>query len=210
MWGRLRSHLHAASPRRLLVTVVSYGCVFTLVTVADAWLFFLLAWAIPLTVLFQISNVLRLCVKHVFPDPGITVRRGTEYFGGLTNAIFLGDRTPERTLPPLRRGLAWSRWAWRLVAVHAPVRYLVLTGDTVCHDYHHRHPMSRDWPNYIFARQRDLEAGHPGWPQYREVWGLVPAINLVLDSLAKADPAEYNVTRLAEVNQRELFAAFDD
>ncbi|MGE5828217.1 MAG: stearoyl-CoA 9-desaturase [Micromonosporaceae bacterium] len=209
-WGRLRSHVYNMSLPRLLATVASYGCAIAIVTWADLWMFAALAWVFPLTIPFQISNVLRLCVKHVFPDADTTVRRGTRYFGSLTNAIFLGDRAPERSLPPVRRMVAWVGWTWRLIFVHGMVRYLVLTGDTVCHDYHHRHPMSRDWPNYIFARQRDVDTGHPGWPPYREVWGLVPAINVVFDSLSRADPVEYDLAHLGEVNQRELFSAFDD
>ncbi|MFD0382009.1 hypothetical protein ACFQ2B_04965 [Streptomyces stramineus] len=42
------------------------------------------------------------------------------------------------------------------------------------------------------------------------MWGLVPAINYVFDSLAAADAEEYDVTRLRSVSKRELFAAFDD
>jgi len=97
-----------------------------------------------------------------------------------------------------------------MLFVHAPTRYLVLTGDTVVHDYHHRYPSSREWADYLFARKRDIEAGHKGWPEYHEVWGLVPAINYVFDSLAVADPAEYDIARLPHVSKRELFAAFDD
>ena len=59
-------------------------------------------------------------------------------------------------------------------------------------------------------RQRDIDAGHKGWPAYPEVWGLVPAITYVFDSLSAADPAEYDVSLLGSVSKRELFAAFDD
>ncbi len=174
------------------------------------WQALLIVWFVPLVLLFQISNTLRLCVKHTFPAPDLTVRRGKEYFGGLTNAIFIGEAAPTAELPPLRRAAAWGGWALRMLFVHAPARYLVLTGDTVVHDFHHRYPSTPRWADYIFERQADLEKGSPGWPPYIQVWGLVPAINLVFDSLSVADPEEFNVARLREVSKRELFAAFDD
>jgi hypothetical protein len=86
----------------------------------------------------------------------------------------------------------------------------VLTGDTVVHDHHHRFPMSAGWANYIFARQADADAGHPGWPEHREIWGLIPAINLVFDSISRANPTEYNVDNMAEVSHRDLSSAYDD
>lgn len=97
-----------------------------------------------------------------------------------------------------------------MLLIHFPTRYLVLTGDTVVHDFHHRRPMTRDWANYIFAREDDANAGHRGWPEYRHVWGLVAAIDTVFASLSAADPNAFSRDRLAEVNHREVFAAFDD
>ena len=119
---------------------------------------------------------------------------------------------------PLPRGIASAKsppvvtavWAFRMTFLHFSARYLVMTGDTVCHDFHHRRPMSRDWANYIFARQADIDAGHKGWPGYREVWGLVPAINLVFRSLSAADQEMFDLARLPAVSSRQLFAAFDD
>ncbi|GAA2577079.1 hypothetical protein GCM10010399_03450 [Dactylosporangium fulvum] len=208
--ARLRSYFHFAGPGERALAGAGLLAVAVLATWWHAWTFVLVGWVLPATLFFQVSNTLRLCVKHTFPPAGRADRRGPDYFGGLTNAIFLGEAAPRpgRSRPAAAR--AWARWLCRMAFVHFPARYLVLTGDTVCHDYHHRHPKSRDWPNYIFAREQDHLAGHRGWPAYRHVWGMVPAINLVFDSLSRADPDEYDVARLREVNERELFAAFDD
>ncbi|MER5746031.1 fatty acid desaturase [Streptomyces sp. NPDC002225] len=191
-----------------------YGTAVTATVLTGTWPALLVVWFVPLLPLFQISNTLRLCVKHTFPPAGLEDRRSRAYFTSLTNAIFIGDRAPSPGLPAARRALAWARWTLRALFVHAPSRYLVLTGDTVVHDYHHRHPRSADWSNYLFARQRDAEeaaaAGDPNRPPYHEVWGLVPAISHVFDSLAVADPDEFDVNHLRSVSKRELFAAFDD
>ncbi|MBW0018504.1 MAG: fatty acid desaturase [Mycobacterium sp.] len=208
--ARVRSYVHGATPAERRVALSGYLLLAALLTLLHGWMFFLVAWALPLFFFFQISNVLRLCVEHTFPAKGVEVRRGRAYMAGLSNAIFLGEPVPGYELTGVRRAYAWLRWALRMALIHFPSRYLVLTGDTVVHDYHHRSPMSREWAGYLFARQRDLEAGHPGWPPYREVWGLIPAINLVLDSLASADADEFDPDRLADISDRELFAAFDD
>jgi Fatty acid desaturase len=211
LWARVRSYYRPASGRERACAVTAYACVLLLISWLHAWPELLVAWVVPLSVMFQVSNTLRLCVKHTFPAPDHQERRGRQYFSSLTNAIFLGDPVPDPSLRGLRRTSAWVRWWLRIAVVHFPARYLVLTGDTVCHDYHHRHPMDRNWASYIYARQADIDAGHPGWPAYRSVWGgLIAAINLVFDSLAAADPAYYQPAELARVNQRELFAAFDD
>ncbi|MCX4744048.1 fatty acid desaturase [Kitasatospora sp. NBC_01287] len=208
--ARVRSYFHAAEPAWRAGTAAALVLVTALATWLHLWLFVLLAWVFPMTLLYQVSNTLRLCVKHTFPAPDQEVRRGKEYFASLTNAIFLGESAPPPGLPPVRRAAAWARWWSRMLLVHFPARYLVLTGDTVVHDFHHRAPMSRDWANYLFAREEDHRGGHRGWPAYHHVWGLVAAIDLVFDSLRAADPAVYHPDRLAQVNHRELFAAFED
>ncbi len=208
--ARLRSFWKGSARLEKTVFVVAYGGTIAVTGVTGTWPVFLAVWLVPLLPLFQISNTLRLCVKHTFPPAGTTSRRGRDYFASLTNAIFIGEPTPERSLPTGRRLLAWARWTLRIALIHAPARYLVLTGDTVVHDFHHRYPSSKQWFDYIFARQRDIDAGHPGWAEYHEVWGLAPAITYVFESLSAADPEEYNLSRLRSVSKRELFAAFDD
>ncbi|MGC5343148.1 fatty acid desaturase [Streptomyces sp. DT171] len=208
--ARFRSYYSFASTGGRVASAAGLVTVAALATWLHLWLFVLLAWVLPMTVLFQMSNVLRLCVKHTFPAPDRTVRRGKAYFAGLTNAIFIGEAAPSPELPRPRRYAAWARWWTRMLLIHFPSRYLVLTGDTVVHDFHHRHPMNKDWANYIFAREEDHRRGSPGWPDYHEVWGLVAAIDLVFDSLREADPEEYHPDRITEVNHRELFMAFDD
>lgn len=213
--SRVRSFSKDSARAEKVSALALYGTAVAATVLTGTWPVLLAVWFVPLVPLFQISNTLRLCVKHTFPEPGLEDRRSRAYFASLTNAIFIGDRVPSAELSAWRRALAWSRWTLRLLFVHAPSRYLVLTGDTVVHDYHHRHPRSTNWSNYIFARQRDAEeaeaaVGDRNQPPYHEVWGLVPAISHVFDSLAAADAEEFDVNRLKSVSKRELFAAFDD
>ncbi|MGW5354600.1 fatty acid desaturase [Streptomyces sp. NPDC004031] len=208
--SRGQSWYGSAGPAERAVAALALAAVAAAAWWLHGWTFLLVCWVLPLTVFYQVSNTLRLCVKHTFPDPAAPARRGKDYFAGLTNAIFLGERAPAPGLRGAAFLAAWTRWWTRMLLVHLPARYLVLTGDTVCHDFHHRHPMSRAWADYVFERAADDAAGHRGWPAYREVWGLGPAISSVFDSLAAADPAEYDVRRLSELDRRKLYAAFDD
>ena len=203
--GRCRSFLNQISRAERMTAAGLYGSALVVALLTGQWLLLLVGWLVPLFPLYQLSNTLRLCVKHTFPDPLAQHRKGREYFASLTNAIFLGEAVPRD-----RSVTGWLRWTARTVLVHFPARYLVLTGDTVCHDFHHRHPSTRDWANYIFARQQDLANGHPGWPEYREAWGLVSAINLMFDSLSQANAGEFDASLIRSVSKRELFAAFDD
>lgn len=204
--ARVRAFLHESTTGERIAAAVIYAVLLAATAVTGSWLAFVLVWLVPLVPLFQLSNTLRLCVKHTFPAPDVTERRGKAYYASLTNAIFLGEPAP----PEGAGAGAWLRWFARMLFVHFPSRYLVLTGDTVVHDYHHRHPSSKRWYDYIFVRQQDVENGHPGWPPYREAWGLVPAMNLVFDSLSVADPDEYDVDKIGAVSGRDLFNAFDD
>jgi fatty acid desaturase len=208
--ARVRSFMHGATTGERLTAIVLYGAIVVLAALTGAWLTVLVVWFVPLVPLFQASNTLRLCVKHTFPGRDAGERRGKAYQASLTNAIFLGEPAPAAGGAAPATVAAWAHWFARMAFVHLPSRYLVLTGDTVCHDYHHRHPVSRRWFDYIFARQEDVDSGHCGWPPYREAWGLVSAITLVFDSLSTADPNEYDVERVGLVSQRELFNAFDD
>jgi fatty acid desaturase len=208
--ARVRSFVHGSDKVEKIIALILYGAAVTAAALTGGWLTLVVAWLIPLFPMFQLSNTLRLCVKHTFPDPTVTLRKGRVYFASLTNAIFLGEAVPAAGMTGLARVIGWLHWTTRMIFVHFPARYLVLTGDTVCHDFHHRHPSTRQWVNYIFARQLDIQNGHPGWPAYRETWGLIPAINLVFASLSVADPEKFDVNKIRSVSKRELFAAFDD
>jgi hypothetical protein len=208
-WSRLASHLHTNSHLHQLKTLALYAAVLALVALTHSWLLFLLAWVFPLTILLNMSSCVRLCGKHVFPVAG-THLHDRNTLASFTHGIFLGELVPDPALPPGRKQWAWARWWARMLFVHLLCRLLVLVGDTPCHDFHHRFPRAKAWPNYIFARQQDLMAGHPGWPPYTEIWGLFPAIQATFVSLSQADPDAYDMSRSRKVSAKELYAALEE
>lgn len=208
--GRVQSFWRASSTREKVFGAVLYGGGTALAVVTGNTVGLAVVWGVPLIVLFQISNTLRLCVKHTFPAPGTAHKRGKAYFGSLTHAIFIGEAAPPAGLGRAEAVRQWTRWTLRMVFVHAPIRYLVITGDTPVHDHHHRHPATPQWAHHLYERQRDLDEGHPGWPPYTELWGLTDAINTTFATISAASPAEYDVKDIPAISNRQLFTTFDD
>jgi len=208
-YARIASHFRGTSTAHRLVLVSFLVTVAGIVMVSGTWLPFLVAWIVPLTVLFNAAAALRLSSRHVFPSPGPRLS-GRAALASYTHGVFLGERAPDSSLPPARRLTLWVRWWARMLLVHLPSRLFVFVGDGPCHDYHHRYPRSRDWANYIFARQQDMARGHPGWPAYTEVWGLHAAIDAVFVSLSQADVDAYDPAQVTSASPGELLAAFEE
>jgi fatty acid desaturase len=208
-WGRIRSHYTDTS--------VAYRVAFTGVTALEivgvtlthSWVAFSVAWLVPLIILFNMSALLRLSSRHIFPAPGVR-RLNRDSMAAYTHGIFIGEAAPVLGAASLAGLAAWARWWGRMLLLHLPSRLFVLVGDGPCHDYHHRHPRSKDWSNYISARAADIEAGHPGWPAYTEVWGLGNAIDSTFTSLSEADPDYYRRSPGSTLSSAALVAAIEE
>lgn len=186
---RLKRCFYSSSRLHNLVAVGVWGTVIAITALTQSWFPFLVSWVLPMTVPFNLLLTLRLLVEHRWPHPSLeNNRRSRQVQGRMTAAVFFADPTPQ--LEPgasrFERVCRWGLWWARFLLYHLPARALVLPGDAPCHDYHHRHPASKNWPNAIFARQQDLDAGCPGWPEpYLEIWGLLAAMDAVLESLSQ-------------------------
>jgi fatty acid desaturase len=208
-YSRLTSHLRGTATWYRALFLALLGGQVVVVIALDVWVGYLVVWVFPLVFMFNAAATIRLSSRHIFPDRG-PVLKGRATLAGYTHGVFFGEAVPGPELSGFRRILGWCRWWVRMLFVHLPARLFVFVGDGPCHDYHHRFPRSRDWANYIFARQRDIATGHPGWPPYTEVWGLVAAIDAVFASLSEADPQLYDVSRVTSVSQQELLSAFEE
>lgn len=146
-----------------------------------AWL---VAWVVPVTVLYQCATAGRVLCEHRFPDEVLIRARGKEFVCVATTGVFAGQA-------PTGTGSSfWIGWWSSMLTVHLLSRVLVLVGDAPCHDYHHRRPGSRKWAGYAHARQADADAGCPGYPvNYIDNWGLVGTIDRNLATLAATRPS---------------------
>jgi hypothetical protein len=150
------------------------------ITITNSWLAFLVAWVIPISFLFEASSLLRQCVEHRF-STSTTAEITPELLSQMTLAIFCGESPPKLNPDALwsEQFLAWTYWWLRMLFYHLPSRILVLTGDSPCHDWHHRNIGSRKWIACIFERQKSVDAG----VEYQHRWGLLEAIDETFKSL---------------------------
>jgi fatty acid desaturase len=141
----------------------------------------LLAGAVvPLFLLYPVSSCLRLCIEHRWPAGGERPAGAREIQSEFSVGIFMG-----RPMPAGRGIVAHARWWAAMLTKHLFFRMFVMVGDTPCHDYHHRYPNSKDWVNYSYARQKDIETGHSNWPAYADCWGFGHALNEALSSIVE-------------------------
>jgi fatty acid desaturase len=203
----LRSFVSPAFHARLMTARLS-GCLFRCsaiegVTRALAWgvilglswwtgliVPVLIAWFVPAILLLQIATTLRVLAEHRAPRADAAPRRDRGFIAHSTAGVFPGAPVPPVAATKGRALLAWTIWWGEMLTVHLFSRLFVLVGDAPAHDYHHRRPGSRDWPNFIHARAQDRALGCPGFPaNYFSTLGLFRAIDENLSSLAEVRPS---------------------
>jgi hypothetical protein len=144
---------------------------------------FFIAWVIPLTLLYHISRTLRLIVEHTWPEEHYLEKRDLDLIFTATIAVFLGEQCPQKNDSFVKNVMSYTKWTIKMLTVHLFPRVFILVGDTPCHDYHHRHPSSKNWTNYIYARQQDLQ--NINRLSYQEIWGFFKALDINLEAMSK-------------------------
>ncbi|MET0624906.1 MAG: fatty acid desaturase [Pyrinomonadaceae bacterium] len=178
--GRVVSHFAGTSWRKR-VAAAAYGAGLLFIPFATgAWLSFLLAIVVPLVLLYQISQLLRLCAEHSWSEE-VGAGRTREDYAELTSAVFIGAAPPAGVGSTGARVLSWGVWGFSMTG-HALARACVMVGDTPCHDDHHQHPTSRGWCDYQTSRQHNLERAAQN---YREKWGLLRTIDANFESFSR-------------------------
>jgi fatty acid desaturase len=151
---------------------------------------YLLVWILPLSLLLQWATIGRILCEHRFPEPALIAARDKEFVCRATAGVFPGADLPWDSAWSPAGFAAWAGWWLNMLTVQLLVRVIVLVGDAPCHDFHHRRPSTKLWTDYIHARQKDVDAGCPGFPlNYGETWGLFRAIDENLATLS-ATPRE--------------------
>lgn len=184
--GNLQSG-DAEHVRRFVGCWVAFGAA---VAMSGFWLEFAVAWLLPLTIWLQIATVFRILCEHRFPDAKLLTVRGKELIANATTGVFSGRPAPTRRRNAFANLAAWTMWWLDLLTLKLLARLIVLVGDAPAHDFHHRRPGAKNWPDALHARDADKRDGCPGYPSnYIDVWGLMPAIDANLKALAAADPS---------------------
>jgi hypothetical protein len=184
---RLKGCCLAGNPSRFLLFGLFWGGLIGCCIHLDIWMQFLLVWALPLIILLQIATIFRILCEHRFPGEDVLDKRGKLILCLATTGVFPGRPPPSHSARSFIGAIHWLIWWLDLVTIQLFSRVFVLVGDAPCHDFHHRRPASSHWPDAHHARQQDKANGCPGYPvNYIDVWGLFPAINRNLESLANA------------------------
>ena len=184
------------------VMAVTYMVVLIALAVAhDIVIPVLLAWGVPLVILYQISGVLQTLTKHDYFVDTSRTNSQKEANAMLTFEQFCGRPLPDAGLP---LGIAMIEWIVFSIAMcgHCVVRLCCVVGDLPSHDDHHRHARS-NWANALYERRRHT-ADLNEMP-YTEEWGLISWLKRVFCSLSKLPKS---VTLGRPLSYRELDDTF--
>ena len=180
--NRLRSNFIGGRLLRRVFAAVWWGSVVALLVTFPAYIVpVLVAYILPIWLLFNISAFLELICEHVWMRP-IGDAMGRQRISELSWGRFCGAAVPQ----PGDGVMAWAGWCLRTLFYHIPCRFLVLTGDAPQHDFHHFSPNTRDWTISAYAR-RDLIA--VGKMEDREIWGIFHAIDIVFEQMSTVSDA---------------------
>ena len=126
--------------------------------------------------------MLRVCVEHTFPAPG---PRTMASYRTMTSAIISAEPAPvfHPEDGPCERSMRWICWGFRMVLLHLPARFYVLSGDVATHDVHHCKP-GADFSNFEKERMQLIKQGYP----LTSTWGVVQAIDKFFTSLSIQSP----------------------
>ncbi len=178
--GRIAATINGPNRKVALLTLAFWGGLVAVSVALGIWEYLLVAWIVPVFVGYHISTTFRLAAEHTWPSVDVLERRGIDFISESTTGVFIGEalHIPENA-GQLNRIARITVWLFKMMTFHLFVRVFVMVGDTPCHDFHHRRPKSRDWPNYITARERDLEKGSkPYTSNYSDHWGYLNAVTI--------------------------------
>jgi fatty acid desaturase len=174
---RFKANLFSSGLSRSAASL-SYLTLIVVLAERFGWATIFVSWLLPVVFLYQISAIVGWAGEHAWFEPMAGDLK--EWSNARTHARFFGVPFP-------RAGSLASRCQWGARMIGKMIlRVLFVPGDLPNHDWHHRHPSSRDWPRAAYARQAAIEAGE-SYPT--ETWGLLKAIDRGLSSIAAQNPA---------------------
>jgi uncharacterized membrane protein YoaK (UPF0700 family) len=201
---RLKANLIDARGWRLLASWAQLLGLVGAVTRTGLWGEILVAYVVPITVIFDVGAVLQALSEHTWVRTGQGRDPERVVWSRLTRNRFFGELPPE----PGSSSLPWIRWWFRMLTVHGFFRILVVPLDLAVHQWHHVRPQDTNWPRSAFA-YRDGRGPGSASDQYSvEVWGLLTVLNLTFDYLGivplEADLADANSYGFIDPNLLEM------
>ena len=188
------------------MSLLYHGAALAAVALTGAWLPYLIAWVFPIYVIYHISAILQFTCEHYWLRVRLPGETSKIYLARLTTGRFLGEPAPPPGLPAARAAAAWSWWTFKMMTYHLFCRVFVVVSDMPAHDWHHRYPLSRDWPNAIYARQRDIDrGGTPQWREpYTEMWGLHNSLGSIFEMFSTLPSVEQSRRQMSPDEMEEV------
>lgn len=181
--ARLRAQLARGPVYRRVLTGALWAVLLGVVAVTGEWMSFLLAWLLPVGVLYNVSALVQLLTEHRWYRRRRDGETKRQQQAKLTSGRFLGDPAPTTTL-------GWVGWTLRALLLHAPARLFVLVGDLPQHDLHHLQPRG-EWANAAFTRREVVKEKADTWPRTgQDEWhgSMLKFVELGLSEMADEDP----------------------
>ena len=184
--GRIKSNLINVPKYRLMMTLLWLTSL-TVLAMKLGVISFLIVFAIPMVIIYQICSLLHLLTEHVWiiRNENTTVEQSH-----INNCLarFCGQHTPKKSKNIIFNVWNWSIWISAHLFYHLPVRMLVLQGTLIVHDWHHRFGGHPDWANTIQLREADVQKlKADDVYDYTEIWGFDKVINYVLSTISECD-----------------------
>ncbi|MFP3515929.1 hypothetical protein SB766_06990 [Pseudomonas sp. SIMBA_077] len=186
--SRIKSHILSGGVlRKFFVVIYLLGWCWMIQLDYFSWMEWCIGFVLPVVIFYQNSVLLEFVSEHAWFSAHGVLTHSWHIHVTHSWGRFCGRKVPVRRAGFLRHLLNWIGWAVEHLFYHLPVRVLILPGDLPQHDFHHRHPGTKDWVTAAYAREQDsLHVGKVQPPPYKEFWGLHAAIQHVFELMEKA------------------------
>jgi len=184
--GRLKENLVLCPRYRALMTL-GWFAILGLIGYAFGFAILFHAYLLPIFLLIQIPALIQLLCEHIYISADLSAYERHKL---LSNGRYCGVPLPQWSGSHVRYAADLLAWTLRIALVELPARITIFQGSLPEHDWHHRHPGSRQWANGRMLREEELRAEivSRGETEFLEVWGSVEVVDRVLRSISKALP----------------------
>jgi len=184
--GRMRENLVFCSHYRKAMTV-GWLSILGLIGYQVGLSVLIHTYFLPVILLSQVASLMQLLTEHVWISTDHSCRDRHHL---LTNGRYCGVPLPVHEGSNMQYGVKLAVWSLRIVFVELPARITVLQGSLPEHDWHHRHPGSRQWYNGSTLRELEIESDlkKQGQTDYLEAWGSFEILDRVFFSISKSEP----------------------
>jgi fatty acid desaturase len=200
LFGRLKENL-VLCPRYRAAMTLGWFAILGVIGYAFGFAILFSVYILPIFLLIQVPALIQLLCEHIYISADMSPRARHKL---LSNGRYCGVPLPQWSGSYFGYAAAFMTWTLRIAFVELPARITIFQGSLPEHDWHHRHPGSRQWANGRMLREEELRAEivSKGQTEFLEVWGSIEIVDRVLRSMSRAAP-------YPELKEMQLSGALD-